>query len=68
MALWSEKYRPKSLTEMDYNLEQVNYLRKLLSNPNFPHLSIFGTSGKDWRKTNVIFCHLYTFFLSSRFW
>lgn len=45
MALWCEKYRPKSFAELDYNLEQVNILKKVLGNANFPHLAFFGVSG-----------------------
>lgn len=45
MTLWCDKYRPKTLAELDFNLAQAEMLKKLLANGNFPHLSVFGTSG-----------------------
>src|SRR6218665_2530324 len=52
MALWCDKYRPKTLADLDYNLGQANLLKSLISSPNFPHLSIFVLSGSV-KKTRV---------------
>ncbi len=45
MSLWCDKYRPKTLAELDFNRPQAAMLKKLLANENFPHLAVFGTSG-----------------------
>lgn len=52
MSLWCDKYRPKSFAELDYNLPQAEQLKRLITNANFPHLSVFGTSGSG-KKTRV---------------
>ena len=52
MSLWCDKYRPKQLDDLDFNLDQAKQLKKLIANPNFPHLTIFGSSGSG-KKTRV---------------
>ena len=52
MSLWCDKYRPKTLNDLDYNLEEASLIRSLISSPNFPHLSLFGISGSG-KKTRV---------------
>lgn len=52
MSLFCDKYRPKKLSELDYNCEQAAQLKRLVSTPSFPHISIFGPSGSG-KKTRV---------------
>lgn len=51
MTLWCDKHRPDRFAKLDYNLEQVDVLKRLIAKPNFPHLCICGPpgSGKSTR-------------------
>ncbi len=52
MSLWCDKYRPNSLSKVDFHRPQSEHLKRLISNSNFPHLLIFGPSGSG-KKTRT---------------
>ncbi len=52
MSLWCDKYRPKTFDELDYQLEQAELLKTIVSSGDFPHFLIFGPSGSG-KKTRI---------------
>lgn len=54
MPLWVEKYRPKTIQELDVNPEQRHMLKVMLKNSkcHIPHLLVYGPSGSG-KKTRV---------------
>jgi replication factor C subunit 3/5 len=63
MALWCDKYRPTSLSKLDFGEEQGNLLKNLVEGGDFPHLLIYGPSGAG-KKTRIT-CLLREIFGSS---
>ncbi|XP_063702225.1 replication factor C subunit 3 [Culicoides brevitarsis] len=53
MALWVDKYRPKSLAKLDYHKEQAQMLINLCKQGDFPHLMFYGPSGAG-KKTRIM--------------
>lgn len=53
MSLWVDKHRPNSLAKLDYHKEQAQYLKKLVSSGDFPHLLVYGPSGAG-KKTRIM--------------
>ncbi|XP_069828190.1 replication factor C subunit 3 [Dendropsophus ebraccatus] len=53
MSLWVDKYRPTSLSKLDYHKEQAAQLRNLVQCGDFPHLLVFGPSGAG-KKTRIM--------------
>lgn len=51
--LWVDKYRPKSLEELDYNLDISEILKRLAHSNDFPHLLFYGPNGAG-KKTRVM--------------
>lgn len=49
MSLYCDKYRPTSLTQVDYHQNQATQLKSLISAGDFPNLFIFGPSGAGKR-------------------
>ncbi|XP_074595492.1 replication factor C subunit 3-like [Brevipalpus obovatus] len=49
MALWCDKYRPNSLSKLDYNKDQAEYIRRMIKGNDFPHLLIYGAPGSGKR-------------------
>jgi len=49
MALWVDKYRPKTLEDLDYHLDQATNLKNLVRTADFPHLLVYGPSGAGKR-------------------
>ncbi|KAI6205116.1 Replication factor C subunit 3 [Aphelenchoides besseyi] len=45
MALWADKYRPKQIDDLDYNVSQLNMLKQMVSTNDFPHLLFVGPDG-----------------------
>lgn len=54
MPLWVEKYRPKTIQELDVNPEQRHMLKVMLKNSkcHIPHLLVYGPPGSG-KKTRV---------------
>ncbi|KAI6226423.1 Replication factor C subunit 3 [Aphelenchoides fujianensis] len=44
-ALWADKYRPKDIGGLDYNVNQLNMLKQMVSTDDFPHLLFVGPDG-----------------------
>lgn len=53
MSLWVDKYRPTSLSKLDYHLAQAQYLKQLVQSGDFPHLLVYGPSGAG-KKTRIM--------------
>ncbi|GAB1606807.1 replication factor C subunit 3-like [Argonauta hians] len=53
MSLWVDKYRPTSLSKLDYHKEQAVLLKRLVNHGDFPHLLVYGPSGAG-KKTRVM--------------
>ncbi|XP_040282064.1 replication factor C subunit 3 [Bufo bufo] len=53
MSLWVDKYRPTSLSKLDYHKEQATQLRNLVQCGDFPHLLVCGPSGAG-KKTRIM--------------
>jgi len=47
--LWIEKYQPKSLDLLKYNIDIGKQLKELLEGDDFPHILFYGTSGAGKR-------------------
>ncbi|TIB72211.1 DNA clamp loader, partial [Wallemia mellicola] len=52
-SLYVDKYRPKSLDELDYHHDITNRIRSLARSGDFPHLLFYGPSGAG-RKTRIM--------------
>ncbi|XP_054158704.1 replication factor C subunit 3-like [Oppia nitens] len=52
MSLLCDKYRPTTLAKCDFNQQQCQRMRRLISTGNFPHLLIYGPSGSG-KKTRA---------------
>lgn len=53
MSLWVDKYRPTSLSKLDFHKEQATSLKRLVQSGDFPHLLIYGPSGAG-KKTRMV--------------
>lgn len=53
MSLWVDKYRPNSLSKLDYHLTQAEHLKNLVQQGDFPHLLVYGPSGAG-KKTRIM--------------
>ncbi|KAA8910336.1 hypothetical protein TRICI_004134 [Trichomonascus ciferrii] len=53
MSLWVDKYRPRSLENLDYHYELTKSFRSLAKSGDFPHLLLYGPSGAG-KKTRVV--------------
>lgn len=53
MSLWVDKYRPTSLSKLDFHREQASNLKRLVVSGDFPHLLVYGPSGAG-KKTRVM--------------
>jgi len=49
MALWVDKYRPKSLDQLDYHEATTELLRTMVQGGDIPHLLFYGPSGAGKR-------------------
>jgi replication factor C subunit 3/5 len=60
MSMWCDKYRPKTLDQLDLNRDHAKHLKRLTQRGEMPHLSLFGQSGVG-KKTlaNAIIYELY---------
>ncbi|CAL8142035.1 unnamed protein product [Orchesella dallaii] len=52
MSMWVDKYRPRSLDELDYHKDMAQNLKHLVKSPDFPHLLVYGPSGAG-KKTRI---------------
>lgn len=52
MSLWVDKYRPKSLDQLDYHESITRNLKALASTGDFPHLLVYGPPGSG-KKTRI---------------
>lgn len=48
-----DKYRPTSLSKLDYHKELATHLKKLVHCGDFPHLLVYGPSGAG-KKTRIM--------------
>ena len=53
MSLWVDKYRPISLSKLDYHKEQAERLQQMVAKGNFPHLLVYGPPGAG-KKTRIM--------------
>nr|CAD7439002.1 unnamed protein product [Timema bartmani] len=53
MSLWVDKYRPNSLSKLDFHKKQAHQLKNIIQQGDFPHLLMFGPPGSG-KKTRVI--------------
>ncbi|KXJ11265.1 replication factor C subunit 3 [Exaiptasia diaphana] len=53
MSLWVDKYRPNSLSKLDYHKDLASHLKKLVHSGDFPHLLVYGPSGAG-KKTRIM--------------
>jgi len=49
MSLWVDKYRPKSLEDLNYHRDAAKNLKQLVQCGDFPHLLVYGPSGAGKR-------------------
>jgi len=56
MALICDKYRPTSLSKLDYNLDQANHIKRMIQSNDFPHLLVYGIPGSG--KSTRVHCFL----------
>jgi len=52
MALWVDKYRPRTLDDLHYHPNLSSRLRSLAASGDFPHMLFFGPSGAG-KKTRI---------------
>ncbi|CAI4225873.1 unnamed protein product [Auanema sp. JU1783] len=52
MALWVDKYRPTKLDDLSYHKDQVEKIRCMVKEDNFPHLLVHGPTGAG-KKTRI---------------
>lgn len=45
MSLWVDKYRPKTIDDLDYNVDQLKMLKQMVEGNDFPHLLFCGPDG-----------------------
>ncbi|CAD6233277.1 GSCOCG00007106001-RA-CDS [Cotesia congregata] len=53
MSLWVDKYRPSSLSKLDYHTEQAEHLKNMVQKGDFPHLLVHGPPGAG-KKTRIM--------------
>ena len=53
MPLWVDKFRPNSLSQLDFHTEQADQLSNLARSTEFPHMLVYGPSGAG-KKTRVM--------------
>ncbi|EDV25152.1 uncharacterized protein TRIADDRAFT_26016 [Trichoplax adhaerens] len=53
MSLWVDKYRPTSLSKLDYHKDLAEQLKNLIQSGDFPHLLFYGPSGAG-KKTRIM--------------
>ncbi|CAG00421.1 unnamed protein product, partial [Tetraodon nigroviridis] len=53
MSLWVDKYRPTSISKLDYHKEQAAQLKNLVQCGDFPHLLVYGPPGAG-KKTRIM--------------
>ncbi|KAJ8925314.1 hypothetical protein NQ315_009144 [Exocentrus adspersus] len=51
--LWTDKYRPKELSALDYHKDQAANLKNLTKDGDFPHLLVYGPLGAG-KKTRIM--------------
>ena len=70
--LWVEKYRPTTLSSLDYNFENKELLEKLGKCENMPHLLFYGPNGAGKKtRINCLLNEIYgdgVYKLKSDFW
>ena len=49
MLLWCDKYRPTTLSTLDYGHDQAKLIKNLVKSPDFPHLLVVGPPGAGKR-------------------
>lgn len=52
MPLWVDKYRPRTLGELDFHPQLTSRLKKIAQAPDLPHLLFYGPSGAG-KKTRI---------------
>ncbi|CAD7969815.1 unnamed protein product [Amoebophrya sp. A25] len=52
-GFFGDKYAPEELDELDWNRDVVDRARRILGDPNFPHLLLVGPAGSG-KKTRVL--------------
>jgi replication factor C subunit 3/5 len=50
--LWMDKYQPKTIDDLDYNLNITNILKCISTKEDFPHLIFYGPEGAG-KKTRI---------------
>ncbi|CAD6574151.1 MAG: Replication factor C (RF-C) subunit [Tremellales sp. Tagirdzhanova-0007] len=58
MSLWVDKYRPRSLDDLQYHQPLSSQLRSLAASGDFPHILFYGPSGAGKKVRTRIMCTL----------